>query len=460
MRSKSAVLLVLTVFSFPLFLPLNGQNRFEKRLERSGNQWILSQLPPAVGSGFVCPPNLASEIPELSDLDEKISRYTGDATVESSCIQLFFADNCSGFYNYSALIELITPQIEEALTAAGLDTEFSYLPLILSGFNNSYESINRSGLWGLDLTQARSAGLRVDLYIDERKVPELATNAAVKLLGEYKERYKGDKIKMIAAMLNGQRFADQMKESFTPSEDFTFAMTLLRVGMRLDKHTTRENRLSDWLTAFTKFEELEINDTLSFDALVQLLNVQRDLVIGLNPAFRTDLIVPNDGINLWLPPSAIELYRTFPDSVAAYRKSREVALEEALEASRRQPEENQITYRVRSGDVLGTIARRHGVKVRDLKEWNNLRSDRINIGQKLVIYTSNPPKKNVRKKEETSPTATPPENKKVVTYVVKSGDSLWLIARNYPGVSAENIMEWNGIDEGIQPGMELKIYVP
>lgn len=44
-------------------------------------------------------------------------------------------------------------------------------------------------------------------------------------------------------------------------------------------------------------------------------------------------------------------------------------------------------YRVKSGDVLGKIARRHKVTIKQLKEWNNLRSDRINIGQRLKIRT-------------------------------------------------------------------------
>lgn len=46
-------------------------------------------------------------------------------------------------------------------------------------------------------------------------------------------------------------------------------------------------------------------------------------------------------------------------------------------------------YRVKSGDVLGKIARRYKVTVRQLKQWNNLRSDRINIGQRLKIRTKN-----------------------------------------------------------------------
>ena len=45
-----------------------------------------------------------------------------------------------------------------------------------------------------------------------------------------------------------------------------------------------------------------------------------------------------------------------------------------------------VVYRIRSGDVLGSIANRHGVSVRELKQWNGLRSDAIRAGQKLYIH--------------------------------------------------------------------------
>ena len=43
------------------------------------------------------------------------------------------------------------------------------------------------------------------------------------------------------------------------------------------------------------------------------------------------------------------------------------------------------TYVVKQGDILGRIARANGVKVADLKKANNLTSDKIKVGQKLVI---------------------------------------------------------------------------
>ena len=52
--------------------------------------------------------------------------------------------------------------------------------------------------------------------------------------------------------------------------------------------------------------------------------------------------------------------------------------------------DTKTTYRVRSGDYLGKIARKYGVRVSQIKRWNGLRSNNLRIGQRLTIYPRNP----------------------------------------------------------------------
>ena len=66
---------------------------------------------------------------------------------------------------------------------------------------------------------------------------------------------------------------------------------------------------------------------------------------------------------------------------AALRKARLDSLRKRQAANT-----DRITYTIRRGDTLGGIAARHRVKVSDLKRWNNLKSDMIREGRKLVIY--------------------------------------------------------------------------
>lgn len=124
----------------------------------------------------------------------------------------------------------------------------------------------------------------------------------------------------------------------------------------------------------------------------------------------------------------------------------------------------RIVHRVRSGEFLGVIAGRYRVGVSDLKKWNNLRSDMIRVGQELLVYVpesrvervavsvDNPPVEGQVRSDE--------EDRKEEKYTVKAGDTLWSIARNYPGVSADDIMRWNGINEDIREGQSLLILPP
>lgn len=110
---------------------------------------------------------------------------------------------------------------------------------------------------------------------------------------------------------------------------------------------------------------------------------------------------------------------------------------------------NATTYTVKSGDVLGKIAERHGCTVAQLKSWNGLTSNNIRVGQKLIVSAP------AAKKEEAAPVV---DSGSYLTYTVKSGDSFYSIAKNYPGISAQDIMNFNGLSSSnIKPGMKIKI---
>ena len=121
---------------------------------------------------------------------------------------------------------------------------------------------------------------------------------------------------------------------------------------------------------------------------------------------------------------------------------------------------DRIRYRVKSGDYLGKIANRYGVSVSSIKRWNGLKSNNLRVGQRLTIYprrpvaqASAPAKTNTTAKKEA------PKGK-YATYVVKKGDSLWLISQKYPQVSVAQLKEWNNIwsTKSLKPGTKLKIY--
>ena len=121
---------------------------------------------------------------------------------------------------------------------------------------------------------------------------------------------------------------------------------------------------------------------------------------------------------------------------------------------------NATVYRVRSGDVLGSIANRYHCRVSQLKDWNNLHSDRLRIGQKLYIYAkASYAIQNKKKAQVNAQKNVPKYGGKYVYHIVKSGDNLWDIANKYDGASVEQIQKLNkDIDiKKLKLGTKLRI---
>ncbi|MDH4403990.1 MAG: LysM peptidoglycan-binding domain-containing protein [Flavobacterium sp.] len=112
-------------------------------------------------------------------------------------------------------------------------------------------------------------------------------------------------------------------------------------------------------------------------------------------------------------------------------------------------------YVVLKGDNLSNIAKKHKVSAEDLKLWNNLTDDNIQLGGTIIvsrieIVVAEKPNKKAKSAKRV---------KKVDEhYYVQKGDSLYKIAKKYPGVTISDIKKWNGIsNENLKPGMKLKI---
>ena len=116
----------------------------------------------------------------------------------------------------------------------------------------------------------------------------------------------------------------------------------------------------------------------------------------------------------------------------------------AASASSRPPLHSR-TYRIASGDTLGTIARRFGVSVAQLKAWNGLRSNRIRAGDRLIVGEK-PDSRSATASRPTRaassrPTAGPSGGGK---YRIRRGDNLVTIASRF-GVTVADLKRWNGL---------------
>ncbi len=267
-----------------------------------------------------------------------------------------------------------------------------------------------------------------------------------------------------------------------------------------------------------KIDTFQIHKNLHFQQISSVIGVPMQTLRDLNPQYIHDVIPGNeDTYVLRLPYEYTSNFIQMEDSVYNY-KADELFNPTMVEkiASGASTSEQRIVYKVRKGDYLGKIASKYHVTVSQIKKWNNLRSNNLRIGQSIVIYrkgapsakpqTSSSPqtssagssaaksnsssqsssasktdstkaksgadkaksdsadsKATAKAQAGASTSASEPAAKvqsakpEYTVYTVKKGDTLYSISIKYPGVSANDIMTFNGIGSSIQPGQKLKI---
>ena len=213
--------------------------------------------------------------------------------------------------------------------------------------------------------------------------------------------------------------------------------------------------------AYIETDTIRVKQMITLDQVSEVTDVDIEELQFLNPSYKLDVIpyVKGKNYTLRLPMSAIGTFVTNEDAIYAFAQAefdkREKPLPQLVQ------EKSKTTYVVRSGDYLGRLSRKFGVRVSQIMQWNGLRSNELKIGQRLTLYPSNYVAATNTAKTTTTLSKTSLTSNlsgDIETYTVKSGDSLWSISQKFPGVSVQNIKDWNDISGSkLKPGMKLKI---
>lgn len=297
------------------------------------------------------------------------------------------------------LEDLYFPIFEEMLDRYDIPMELKYLPIVESGMNpNARSRVGATGLWQFMYYTGKSYGLYVDSYIDERRDPYLETEAACRYLKFLHNIYDDWSMALAAYNAGPGNVNKAIRRSggkksyweirpYLPRETRSYVPAFIAVNYVMAYPEDYNLRKKSVKIDYSYTDTVHVNKRVVFEYLSAYTGVDKDMIKFLNPMYRRQL-VPASEKNTYaivLPKERISVFIINADSI--YAKSAIVNPELEAPSERNQ---NMVTYRVKSGDVLGSIANRYGVKVRDIQEWNNLRGTRINIGQKLIIYTSRP----------------------------------------------------------------------
>lgn len=366
------------------------------------------------------------------------------------------------------------PMFERELDNYNIPLEIKYLAVVESALKPRAKSrVGATGLWQFMFSTGKLYGLDVSSYVDERSDPIKSTEAAAKYLAKLYEIF-GDWDLALAAYNSGPgNVTKAIRRSGgyqnywnirhnLPRETAGYLPAFL-ANMYIFEYA-EEHGFKKIKPEFTYVETdtVHVKQMITLDQVAEVTDVAIEELQFLNPSYKLDIIpyIKDENYTLRLPRWAIGGFVTNEDSIYSYAKAefdkREKPLPQFFDS------DDKMTYVVRSGDYLGKISRQFGVRVSQIKQWNGLRSNDIRIGQRLTIYPRNfvaPTNSNQNNTTASTSSATKTQiSGDIITYVVKSGDSLWSISQKFPGVSVQNIKDWNDISgTKLKPGMKLKI---
>ncbi len=339
------------------------------------------------------------------------------------------------------------PFIVGALREAGLPEELSWLPLIESGFKtNAYSKKRALGIWQFIKSTGYKFGLKGTQYIDERMDPEKSTLAAIAYLEELHSIF-GDWMTALAAYNYGEgRVLNRVKSQRVDYLDnfWDFYETLPRETARyVPRFLAVLNILDDpEAHGFTlpevdkpiETEKVEIRKQVQLETVARRLDIDYGLLKDLNPELRQQL-TPSDPYSLKVPKGKGEVLLAKLEEIPVYRPA-------------------YRTHTVRRGESLSVIAEKYGSSIRAIMNANNLHNKHyLRINQKLKIPLS---KTAIASLEGPQIRASQIKGE-IIEYRVRKGDSLWLIARRY-GTTTKMIQSLNQLDSTLLSiGQKLKI---
>ena len=397
-----------------------------------------------------------------------------------------------------ALSQYYFPIFEEIFDRYGLPKELKYMAVIESAFNPvAVSRAGAKGMWQFMYNTAKMYGLTINSFVDERLDPVKSADAAARYMRDA-YRIFGDWNLAISSYNCGSGNVNKaMRRSgsreFWPVYNYlpreTRGYVPAFVGAMYAFTYYREHGLVPETDSMpVQVDTFHIRRMLHFQQVSALTGVSVEMLKKLNPQYVHDIVpgTAKEEYVLRLPYQYTSKFIENEDSVYAYN-AKEYFSPATLQniAVSGSASSQRIAYKVKSGDYLGRIASRYHVTVKQIMEWNHLRNTNLRVGQVLYIYGKfNGPvaqssgaysKSSAASSSKGSASsdgatlasskgsaATPPPADSAAegtytVYVVKSGDSLYRISQDYPGVSADDIMKFNGIGTDIRPGMKLKI---
>ncbi len=354
--------------------------------------------------------------------------------------------------------------IREKLRENGVPEDMVYLALIESGFSNSAVSRARAtGMWQFMKGTAKLYGLRVDAWVDERRDPVRATDAAARHLADLRDHFGSMYLAAAAYNAGAGRVSrglrrlggEDEEDEENPDAQFfrlydtrllrretkDYVPKLIAAALIAKQPAKYGFEQPPALQPFT-YDSVIVPDATGLDVLARLADTTIEALRELNPQFIRRVTPPRQSVVVRVPGGSGPLV---------------AARFEALPARSRV---SFVEHTVSRGQSFGSIASMYRVStpvIQDANPW--VRSSRLRIGTRLVIPTSFVP--TVAEPSRRSSPAVAFESSTTIRYRVRSGDSFWSLSQRYR-TTIQRLRTLNGLggDAELKIGQVIRVPAP
>jgi peptidoglycan lytic transglycosylase D len=357
---------------------------------------------------------------------------------------------------------LYEPMIRAKLKENGVPEDMVYLALIESGYSNSAVSRSRAtGMWQFMKGTAKLYGLRVDPWVDERRDPIRATDAAAHYLSDLRDQFGS--IYLAAAAYNAgagkvgrglKRLPEDDEEDDAPDADF-FRLYDTRFLRRETKDYVPKLIAAALIAkqpekygfpraegiAPLAFDSIVVPEATGLDVIARLADTTTAAIRELNPKYLRGVTPPHTPSVVRLPAGTGQ--NVFAEYAALPAKNRITTVE----------------HIVSRGQTLSGIAHIYGVSTKTVIAANpSLKGRTLRSGTHVIVPVSGA---NLTVREPVSAGTASTNRASNGNYRVGSGESLWTIGQKF-GVSVEQLRTWNGLSavEGLKAGQWISVTAP
>lgn len=310
------------------------------------------------------------------------------------------------FSTWLARSERYLPMMKKTFKDKGLPEDLTYLALIESGFNDkAFSRAKAVGQWQFIKGTGKRYGLRIDRWIDERRDPEKATEAAAEYLSDLygmfndwylaAASYNAGEAKISRAInkydTNDFWQLSQPRRRYLKNETKDYVPKFIAAAMIAKEPAKYGFNDIEYHTSLV-YERVTINGMKDLRKIAAVAKCDVDDLKVLNPELKTNFTPPNYRdyqlkvpvgkkatiedmvVSLENVPEKAALREVGPKDKRYDRKQREIARRKV------------ISYIVREGDTLQEIASKYSVETKHLVKWNRLRGNQLKAGKRLKIH--------------------------------------------------------------------------